>query len=184
MNHGTPDISAGLISQSRLLLQTRMARKGTAKSPKTSFMFPQLHEQILKAASDEVGSAWFNNRDGNHTSICSYETHVMGRFTCTNDNCSNSGWASKKVAIVIRRYPRNGYNAVLFNQRCKICKQLGILSLDEKSYVDRVVYRLKKWAGVEVEPPQYTERIGLPHESELCEGCKRGCCKQGLVLQD
>lgn len=135
-----------------------MARKKPPKSPrtKTSFMFPLLHERILRALSDEVESAWFNKQDSNRNSTNSYETHVMGRFTCTNDRCSNSGWASKKVAIVIRGYPRNGYNAVVFNQRCKSCHQLGNLSLDEQSYVDRLVYRLKKWAGVEV--PRSTPR--------------------------
>jgi hypothetical protein len=54
------------------------------------------------------------------------------------------------VIIQIRGYSGNGYNAVVFNQRCRSCDWLGALTLDEKSYIDRVAYRLKKWAGVAV----------------------------------
>ena len=50
--------------------------------------------------------------------------------------------------------------------------------LDE-SYAERVAYRLKKWCGVEVEPPHYNpEPKGPPHEIELCEGCKDGHCAE------
>jgi hypothetical protein len=68
----------------------------------------------------------------------------MGKFRCNNNGCSNRGWGSKKVTILIRGYPENGYNAVVFNQRCMSCNGLGTLTLDENSYVKRVAYRLKK----------------------------------------
>ena len=72
----------------------------------------------------------------------------MGKFKCNNHACSKGGWGSKKVAIMIRGYPGNGYSAVVFNQCCKACNQLGTLELDEKSYIDRVTYRLKKFGEV------------------------------------
>lgn len=82
------------------------------------------------------------------------------------------------VTILIRGYPGNGYNAVVFNQRCKSCNWLGVFTLDKNSYVNRVAYRLKKWAGVHVEKQHYNGKTGPPHESDLCEGCKRGVCMQ------
>ncbi|KAF1361535.1 hypothetical protein EJ07DRAFT_111719, partial [Lizonia empirigonia] len=80
--------------------------------------------------------------------------------------------------ILIRGYPTNGYNAVVFNQRCKSCNKLGTLKMNEESYVDRVAYRLKKWAGVQLARPYSGLKKGLPHKSELCESCKRGICEQ------
>jgi hypothetical protein len=102
----------------------------------------------------------------------------MGTFMCTNNACSNRGWGSKKVAILIRGYPKGCYNAVVpvFNQRCRFCEKLGNLNLDRESYVDRVAYRLKKWAGIEMAWPHVDSKKGPPHESTLCEGCKRGHC--------
>jgi hypothetical protein len=81
------------------------------------------------------------------------------------------------VAISIRGYPGSGYNALIFLQRCESCNRLGKLTLDNSSYVERVVYRLKKWAGVAVAQPYYggADRK-RPHRSELCEGCKAGHC--------
>ena len=70
------------------------------------------------------------------------------------------------------------YNAVVFNQRCKCCTKLGSLKLDKESYVERVAYRLKKWAGITLEKSYVAPRKGPPHESSLCEGCKRGICPQ------
>ena len=102
----------------------------------------------------------------------------MGKFKCDNDDCPKNGWSSKKVAILIRGYPENGYSAVVFNQRCKSCKRFGTLALDETSYVERVAYRLKKWAGVPMEEQRHFARDGPPHRSELCEGCRRGYCQQ------
>jgi len=71
----------------------------------------------------------------------------------------------------------NTYDAVVFKQRCRTCQHLGTMRINENSYIERVAYRLKKWAGVPMETPEYNavER-GPPHESSLCEGCKAGCC--------
>jgi hypothetical protein len=157
-----------------------MARKKYSKpegETRTSFMFPSLHQDVSNAVSDEIHSTWFNEGDDENSNN-KYSTHVMGKFRCDNNGCSNRGWNSKKVAILIRGYPENGYNAVVFNQRCKSCKRLGILTLDEDSYIERVAYRLKKWAGVRMQEQYYAGKVGLPHKHELCKGCKRGYCQQ------
>ncbi|KAK5989395.1 hypothetical protein PT974_10914 [Cladobotryum mycophilum] len=146
---------------------------------RTSFMFPSLHQDVTNAVSDKISSIWFNQKRSGKAPENEHPTHVMGRFRCSNGACSSGGWASKKVAILIRGYPENGYNAVVFNQHCKACKELGILTLDENSYVERIAYRLKKWAGVPMEPQPFSEKKGLPHKSELCEGCKQGYCQEG-----
>jgi hypothetical protein len=156
-----------------------MARK---KSPKpeeetsTSFMFPSLHDEVETAVSDDIPSIWFHENDSDKKSNKRYSTYVMARFKCDNNACSKKAWTSGKVTILITGYPKNGYNAVVFNQRCKGCDQLGNLIMDEESYVDRVAYRLKKWAGVAVEQPIYTRKETPPHRSDLCEGCKRYVC--------
>ena len=140
-------------------------------------MFPSLHQDVSNAVSGSIPRIWFN-KDNNRKPNNEYSTSVMGRFTCDNDSCLSSGWSSKKVAILIRGYSGNGYNAVVFNQRCESCNELGQLKLDKESYVDRVAYRLKRWAGVAVEKPYYDGKKSPPHKRELCEGCKQGYCQQ------
>ncbi|KUI71987.1 hypothetical protein VM1G_11789 [Cytospora mali] len=125
-----------------------MARNKPASSPnktvsQTSFTFPQLHQAVSSVVSDDIGSTWFNIQAGGNFQN-EYSTNVMGRFECNNNSCPNNGWGSKKVAILIRGYPNNGYNATVFNQRCQSCNQLGSLTLDNASYVERVSYRIKK----------------------------------------
>lgn len=168
-------------TQDTIVAPSKMVRKKFPKpkgETKTSFMFPSLHHDVLNAVSDQIASTWFHENDSDRDSNNNYETHVMGKFKCNDNACSTRGWSSKKVAILIRGFPRNGYNAVVFNQRCKSCNQLGILILDEESYVGRVAYRLKKWAGVPTERQYYAQNKGLPHMEDLCEGCKRGVCQQ------
>jgi len=141
-------------------------------------MFPWLDRGVSKAvAAANVNSKWVNIKDQKDSNN-QYSTTVMGKFTCNNDGCPTRGWSSKTVSILIRGYPENGYNAVIFNQHCKSCNELGDLILDTDSYVERVAYRLKRWAGVQMERQHYTGSVGPPHERELCEGCKRGYCQQ------
>jgi hypothetical protein len=70
------------------------------------------------------------------------------------------------VAISIRGYLRNGYNAVVFNQRCMACLCLGAFTLDVESYVDRVYHLFDRdsltWGG-------------------HADCCKGGCDASGLV---
>ncbi|GKT51695.1 uncharacterized protein ColSpa_11876 [Colletotrichum spaethianum] len=159
-----------------------MPRKKPVKpkaTTRTSFKYPCLHKDVSKAVSDDLPSTWFNNKGTKESSINEYLTKVKGRFECINPNCSNTAWTSKTVAIVIRGYRKNGYDAVVFNQRCISCKELGIFTLDKQSYVERIAYRLKRWAGVETEQPVYAGKDGPPHQVDLCEGCKRGYCQKG-----
>ncbi|KAI0165398.1 zinc-binding domain-containing protein [Hypoxylon sp. FL1284] len=149
---------------------------------KTSYMFPTLHQDVSKAVSDDIPKIWFNTKTTG--SQQEYSTNVMGKFRCENGGCTRIGWGSKRVAILIRGFAGNGYNAVVFNQRCQSCNKLGLLALDVDSYIDRVGYRLKKWAGVRVQAPQYTPKKGLPHKTELCEGCKEGYCLEGEYEED
>lgn len=145
------------------------------------FMFPQLHDAILSAVDGAIPSLRFNSEDTEDGLDEEYDTCVMGKFACTNRECNKRGWSSSKVAIWIRGYGHggrcpSGYNAVVFNQRCDSCDRLGNFTIDEQSYIERVVYRLRKWAGVAVTPPIYSLGSRGPHVEELCEGCKNGHC--------
>ncbi|KXJ91876.1 zinc-binding domain-domain-containing protein [Microdochium bolleyi] len=165
-----------------------MARKRSNNKPTNVYKpistFPELHDRICAAVSDDsVYPRWVerdsdNTRDHNEE----YSTNIMGTFRCANKSCSSERWGSKMVSIVIRGYVDDGYHAEVFNQRCRACNQLGVFSLNEQSYIDRVAYRIKKWAGVEVERPPYNAGEGPPHQSELCEGCKRGYCQKNKYL--
>ena len=62
------------------------------------------------------------------------------------------------MTILIRGYPRNEYNAVISNQRCKPCHHLGTLILDKVSYIDRVAFRLKRWAGAPAEHRSHIQK--------------------------
>lgn len=42
--------------------------------------------------------------------------------------------ASKKVAIVTKRYLKNRHNTVVFNWRCKSCYYINSLTLDKGLY--------------------------------------------------
>jgi hypothetical protein len=147
----------------------------------TTVMFPSLHDEVENVLSDSiVPKPWFNHAGENQQAIDEYSTNIMGRFECRNRACPQKGWGSKMIGIVIHRFPNNGYNAVVFKQRCKSCTKLGTLRLNEKSYVERVTYRLRKWAGIRMERPEYNGDNGGPeHENLLCEGCKRGYCQRG-----
>ncbi|KAF3764443.1 hypothetical protein M406DRAFT_260477 [Cryphonectria parasitica EP155] len=151
------------------------------RETRTSFTFASLHGDVARAVSDHIASIWFN-KDDDSGEICikDYSTNVMGSFKCKNAKCSTNRWTSKMVSIVIRGYPNNGYSATVFNQRCKSCNGLGTFTLDRQSYVERVAYRLEKWAGCQVKAPYYGEGKGLPHREDLCEGCKQGICWSGF----
>jgi hypothetical protein len=65
----------------------------------------------------------------------------------------------------------------VYHQRCQSCSRLSRPFLDG-SYSERITYRLKKWSGIEVEQPFYSDESKGPHQSRLCEGCKAGHCSQ------
>ena len=147
----------------------------------TMFMLPTLHDNVVNMLNGVVApEPWFNPLDSDDVyEDQDYKTHIIGKFQCPNKQCRKRSWRSGQVAIRIRGYEDGGYNAVVFNQRCRDCNTLGALMIDQTSYVERVTYRLKRWAG---EPPEnhYYHRVGRePHEREFCEGCKLGFCGAG-----
>ncbi|KAK3988772.1 hypothetical protein QBC44DRAFT_350994 [Cladorrhinum sp. PSN332] len=121
-------------------------------------MFPSLHENVRNAVSEKMQPIWFNETNSQDGCNNCKDTSVMGKFECKNNRCRKMGWSSK--------------------QRCKSCDELGVFTLDEQSYVDRVSYRIQKWAGIGVEKPYYAGTSKGPHEGEFCEGCKNGHCTQ------
>ncbi|KAI2609572.1 zinc-binding domain-containing protein [Hypoxylon fragiforme] len=144
----------------------------------SSYTYPSLHPAVVKAAPNEITDTWFKRKDDG-CAIETYATHVMGDFQCRNIGCLSQGWSSKMVAIEIRWYSGNGYNATVFGQRCRACNEFGGFDLNTDSYAERVSYRLKKWKGIKCEKPPYNEKQGKPHLREFCEGCRLGICREG-----
>ncbi|KAK4660742.1 hypothetical protein QC762_121730 [Podospora pseudocomata] len=143
--------------------------------------FPHLHNAVIGNLNNILEPRPYFKRGrreilSNFTK--KYSTFVMANFTCENSQCSKAGWRSGKVTILIRGYENNGYHATIFNQRCDRCKKFGSLELDESAYIDRVCYRLKKWAGISMEMRSSREpKKTLPHKNHLCEGCRKGFCE-------
>lgn len=144
----------------------------------TSFLFPVLHQAVGQAIEDSMSVPEFHDSDDDVDVDRAWSTHIMGRFSCMNSECGTKTWGSKRIAILIRRYYSNEYNAVVFTQYCQSCGCPGAMQIDESTYIDRVAYRLKKWAGVKMEPPTISSQRGLPHKTDLCEGCRRGYCQK------
>ena len=184
-NEYDPDDYTPLVMPSFLHYTTpiKMPNKSSKPKPKprseakVSYTYPSLHKEVSLAISGEISKIWFNNQKASRANN-EYSTTVMGKFICKNGKCPKHGWSSKKVAILIKGYAGNGYSAIVFNQRCQSCNELGILTIDKQSYIERVAYRLKKWAGVRVDEQYFVSQEGLPHKPELCEGCKRGYCQR------
>jgi len=145
-------------------------------------MYPALHDSVSRLLEDDDLSFTFFTIDEDKGSIEEYDTNIMGRFKCLNNVCPKAGWGSKMIAITIRMYPEQQYNARVHHQRCKSCGNLSQPSPDD-SYAQRIAYRLKKWSGIEMDRPSFTARASQrPHESALCEGCKHGHCKLGYDI--
>ena len=142
-------------------------------------MHPDLHDEVSQRLQTNRISLEFYEDGELDDSIRDYDTYVMGAFTCPNQSCRIQRWMSNKIAISIRLYDDERYNAIVWHQRCKKCKSIGNLELDVQSYMDRVVYRLGKWFGLDAEVPPFSGNIGNgPHRQALCEGCKNGHCER------
>lgn len=140
-------------------------------------MYPELHESVSRLLEEDSLSFTFFAIDEDEESIEDSDSNIMGRFRCLNKACPKPGWRSKVIAITIRMYPEQQYNARVYHQRCKACGSLS-QPFPDGSYAERIAYRLKRWSGVEVDRPVYTaHERERPHESALCEGCKHGHCK-------
>ncbi|KAK4458662.1 zinc-binding domain-containing protein [Cladorrhinum samala] len=156
------------------------ANSGKPRPRPSSFMFAELHQRV---ASELITAGLspipeFSKTFRNHEAIrpSPYNTSVVAKFRCTG--CGKR-WVSGRVAICIRKFPEDKYNASVYNQKCKGCEKLGIMELDEQSYIDRVAYRLKVWGGIKIHTPPYEEKNTPPHECHLCEGCRLGECHGG-----
>ncbi|KAL2836863.1 zinc-binding domain-containing protein [Aspergillus pseudoustus] len=152
-----------------------MARKGR-KTAKLWSLHPELHDDVARVLDEEDLQLDFFDADDEETNVEERDTNVIGRFVCQNTRCSTPGWSSKKIAITIRMYPRQRYNARVYHQRCRNCNAVGRLVLDATCYAERVTYWLKRWNGIEVQRPNHSGQSRGPHDSELCEGCKAGHC--------
>ncbi|RAH64694.1 3CxxC-type zinc finger protein [Aspergillus aculeatinus CBS 121060] len=135
------------------------------------------HSEVTALLEESDLDFRFHSKDDDFA-LKTYDTNIMGRFSCPNDECGSTGWSSKKIAITIRMYTGDKYNARVYHQRCQECKRLSQPILDD-SYAERVAYRLKKWSGVEMEAPVYGGESNGPHIRSLCEGCKAGHCSEG-----
>ena len=143
-------------------------------------MHPDLHDEVAQRLDGNGCSVAveFCEEGQTKASIHHHDTNVTGVFTCPEPSCLTKTWTSSRIGISIRMYERGLYNATVWHQRCRRCEGLGELQLDVEAYTDRVAYRLSKWMGLRVERPPYQRRmLDQPHESTLCEGCKRGHCR-------
>ena len=154
----------------------KMSPKGR-KPVKRWSMFPSLHGDVASLLLEDSLIFEFYNVDSDDGCTNDRDTNIMGRFICDNPRCNSNGWPSNKIAITIRMYPGLKYNARVYKQRCRICKNLGRPVLD-RSYTERVTYWIKKWNGVEVERPLVSTVRRGPHNSQLCEGCQNGHCSE------
>ncbi|PGG96212.1 hypothetical protein AJ79_09681 [Helicocarpus griseus UAMH5409] len=158
-----------------ILVRREMPRKG--RKPATLWsLHLNLHEHVAQLLEDEGLHLDFFDVDDEKSTIGQKDTNVMGRFVCQNNGCKSTGWSSKKIAITIRMYPGQLYNARVYHQRCRNCNDVGQLILDEECYAERVAYRLKKWNGIAVPVPNFSGQSRGPHDRALCEGCKAGHC--------
>ncbi|KAI3316875.1 zinc-binding domain-containing protein [Xylariaceae sp. AK1471] len=154
-----------------------MAKKKQRKPPKPWSMHPLKHPEVSRLLEDDNLSFTFQNNDDESGWTKTYDSSIIGRFICHNPNCATDGWSSKQVAITIRMYPKQKYNARVYHQRCERCNSLSKPKLDD-TYAERVAYRIKKWCGIKLEMRPYSGKSKGPHKNELCEGCKAGHCAQ------
>ena len=147
-------------------------------------LHPELHKGVDALLTEDLLSFEFNEADNENECTDTYDTNIMGVFKCPNKACTTKKWSSKIIAVTIRQYTRNRYNARVYHQRCKKCGYLGCPELNN-SYAERVAYRLRKWSGVEMGPPPYSGRqeSNRPHQRSLCEGCINGHCRKGKFVE-
>jgi hypothetical protein len=140
---------------------------------------PSHHDAVLNLLEEHDLFLNFHENDDDdddHNCEEEFDTFVMGKFDCLNPACRAPRWSSRKIAIIIRMYYGAEYNARVDHQRCKACKWNTEPTLNDP-YAERAAYRLKKWRGVRMKPPQYSGQSKAPHRTKLCEGCRYGHCK-------
>lgn len=140
-------------------------------------MYQVLHDEVSSLLIEEDLHFKFHEADDDTECIKTRDTNIMGRFNCRNQACKANGWSSKMIAITIRLYPGQMYNARVYHQRCKSCNNLARPTLDQ-SYAERVSYWIKQWNGIPVVRPPVSNESRGPHNRQLCEGCRAGHCTQ------
>lgn len=140
-------------------------------------MYPDLHDEVSSLLAETDLHLGFCEDDDEITFTQTRDTNIMGSFVCHNRACKSKGWSSKMIAITIRLYPGQNYNARVYHQRCRVCKSPSQPVLDQ-SYAERIVYWINKWNGVRVERPPVSNDSRGPHNRQLCEGCRAGHCSQ------
>ncbi|KAF4338428.1 peroxide stress-activated histidine kinase mak2 [Fusarium beomiforme] len=151
-----------------------MASEEAKEEPLEWSMYPELHDDVAeKLDEDDLGYTSFEN-DDDDSNIRDYDTNIKGSFQCDCKNLKRKknknkprlphSWSSNCIAVTIREYDDDQYNVRVYHQRCKKCKTLCRPTLNQESYVERVVYRIKKWNGVRVERPEYS---GTKNVSQL-----------------
>lgn len=140
-------------------------------------MYPSLHRDVADLLEGDDIIFEYHHRDDEDNCISEYDTSIMGEFICRNSRCKLEAWPSKQIAITIREYSGQRYNARVYHQSCRRCRKPSKPDLDN-SYAERVAYRIKKWCGVEMEAPPFNGHSDGPHRSDLCEGCKQGHCSR------
>ncbi|EER42313.1 conserved hypothetical protein [Histoplasma capsulatum var. duboisii H88] len=74
-------------------------------------MYPTHHERVSSLLQED--DLYFDFHDVDRAAGCinEYDTNIMGKFICDNKTCGTNGWSSKRIAITIRMYPGEEYNA-------------------------------------------------------------------------
>jgi hypothetical protein len=106
-------------------------------------MYQALHDEVSSLLGEADLHFEFCENDDETKYIRMRDTNIMGRFVCHNRACRSSGWSSNMIAITIRLYPGQKYNARVYHQRCKVCNWLSRPVLDQ-SYAQRIVYWIKR----------------------------------------
>jgi hypothetical protein len=153
-------------------------KKNKSRNPWS--LYPSRHKDVLRLSQESGLSFDFYDIDDPFKSTREYDTNVMGRFTCWNTRCISKGWSSRMIPVTIRLYHDSRCNVRVYNQRCQECGRTSRPRLDD-SYAERVVYRLKKWSGLEVEPPFFSSEHNGSHLTAFCEGCRTGRCNGGTT---
>lgn len=164
-------------SPAAALASTAPPRTNNEMPITTWSMYQALHDEISSLLAEADLHFEFYEDDDETRCTRMRDTDIMGRFLCNNGACESKGWSSKMIAITIRLYPEQKYNARVYHQRCKACSSLSRPVLDQ-SYAERIVYWIKKWNGIRVERPPSSGESRGPHNRQLCEGCRAGHCSK------
>ena len=89
-------------------------------------MYPERHDDVANLLADDGLVMDFYRNDDPRSSVKEKDTTIMGRFQCDNPACKSNGWSSMKVAITIRLFQRQKYNARVYHQRCKSCNWVSL----------------------------------------------------------